>query len=452
MPIALAAQTFTTLVTFHGPNGSTPNLVNLVQGLDGNLYGTTLYGGNSTACGTNGCGTVFRMTTDGILTSLHSFHGTDGATPTAGLTLMASGNLYGIAGGGAKMDAGTVFEITPTGVLHTLHRFCSETNCTDGEYPYGALVRAENNGLYGTTLYGGTDNGGTFFEITPSGTLTTLHTFPRPNRSYHADPEVFVQGLAGNLYGTTLYGGKVNNGTLFRITPGGEVTTFHSFEYSVDGVNPSGLVAGSDGNLYGITPQGGAFGYGTIFQAKRDGTVTTLYHFPGGADDGNPSALIQASDGNFYGTTTFFSNNGFLNNYGSIFKFTLAGTLTTLHTFNGADGSYANGLVQATDGNLYGITSTGGIDDLGTVYRFSTGLAPFVITVPTSGAIGSGVEILGTNLTGASVVTFNGAAAAFQVVSATEITATVPVGATTGRVQVVTPGGTLSSNVAFRVP
>jgi uncharacterized repeat protein (TIGR03803 family) len=161
--------------------------------------------------------------------------------------------------------------------------------------------------------------------------------------------------------------------------------------------------------------------------------------------------VIQATDGNFYGTTTTTGSGG--TGYGTIFKITTGGTLTTLHTFADTDGAYVyNGLVQGTNGTFYGATEEGGTDSIGTVFSLSVGLGAFVRTVPTSGAAKTAVLILGSDLTGATKVSFNGTEAAFTVVSATEITATVPAAATTGTVEVVTPGGTLSSNVKFRVP
>lgn len=190
--------------------------------------------------------------------------------------------------------------------------------------------------------------------------------------------------------------------------------------------------------------------------------MTTLYSFcsqisQGECTDGSaPTAgLIQATDGNFYGTT---SNGGFpQSNAGTVFQITPAGSLTTLYTFcpqpGCTDGEAPLGaLVQDTNGTLYGTTAGGGLHADGTVFSLSVGLAPFVETVPTSGNVGSAVKILGTSLTGATSLTFNGVAAVFSVVSSSEITTTVPTGAATGTIQVVTPGGTLSSNVPFRVP
>ena len=184
--------------------------------------------------------------------------------------------------------------------------------------------------------------------------------------------------------------------------------------------------------------------------------LTTLYSFCSQTDCtdgvGPVAGLVQTTNGDLYGTTS-----GSPDCCGTVFKITQSGMLTTLYSFCSqsgcADGLAPDaGLVQATNGDLYGTTNGGGANNDGTVFSLSVGLGPFVETLPTSGSAGAAVKILGTNLTGATSVSFNGVGAVFEVVSSSEITATVPTGATTGSVQVVTPNGTLSSNVPFRVP
>ena len=235
-------------------------------------------------------------------------------------------------------------------------------------------------------------------------------------------------------------------------------TTLHSFD-GTDGANPeAALVQATNGTFYGTTYRGGAYDLGTVFKITPSGKLTTLYSFcsQSGCTDGiGPVAgLIQATNGNLYGTTAL----GGANSQGTIFKITPSGALTTLHSFDGADGSETHaGLIQDTNGKFYGTTTFGG--DLncnpsygcGTVFSLSVGLGPFVETLPTSGKVGAAVKILGTNLTGATSVTFNGTAAVFKVVSKSLITTSVPTGATTGTVEVTTPKGTLKSNVVFRV-
>ena len=240
------------------------------------------------------------------------------------------------------------------------------------------------------------------------------------------------------------------------------MTTLYSFGAGgpVDEGGPyDGLIQAPDGNFYGTT--GGSLctsvNCGTIFKITPDGNFTNLYTFcaqAGCSDGATPTAgLIQATDGNLYGTTTV----GGAGNQGTVFEITTASQLTTLYNFctqqDCPDGkSPFGGLLQATDGNFYGTTYQGGSNFSGTVFKVSTGLGPFVRATPNSGKVGAKVSILGTNLNGATSLSFNGTAASFTVVSSSQITTKVPAGATTGTVTVTTPGnGTLNSNVAFRV-
>ena len=464
--IALPAQTLTTLHSFGSgsTDGANPYSSGLVQGTDGNLYGTTQNGG------AHGQGTVFQMTPNGALATLYSFTGypTDGSAPEAGLVQAADGNFYGTTfHGGANsvcindfLGCGTLFEISANGTLTTLYSFCSESACTDGDFPYAGLIQATDGNFYGTTESGGANTyDGTVFKITPSGTLMTLHSFEGADGS---TPVVgLVQATDGNFYGTTQSGGANGDGTIFKITPSGTFTSLYSFcsqSGCLDGSGPNaGLIQGVDGNLYGTTTNGGANRVGTIFGITLSGTLTTLYSFcsQSGCTDGtHPNGLVQATDGNFYGTTALGGANA--SDQGTVFKMTPGGMLTTLYSFcpqtNCPDGAEPGAaLVQDTDGNFYGTTGFGGDYGDGTVFSLSVGLGPFVETQPTSGNLGAPVNILGTNLTGATNVSFNGTAANFTVVSSSEITTTVPAGATTGYVQVVTPSGTLSSNVNFVV-
>jgi uncharacterized repeat protein (TIGR03803 family) len=470
---SFATTTYTTLVSFNLTNGGFPGNMTLVQGTDGNLYGTTSEGGANNAC-SNGCGTVFEITPAGKLTTLYSFCSqtgcTDGSLPNAGLVQDSNGNLYGTTTGGGTFSSacpffsgcGTVFKITAIGVLTTLYSFCAQTNCTDGTSPDAGLVQASNGNLYGITSSGGANcelnlGCGTVFKISPAGKLTALYSFCSQTGCTDGwSPEAgLVQAANGNFYGTTTYGGAGDYGTIFEITPAGTLTTLHSFAIS-DGQNPiAGLVQASNGNLYGTTLNGGANAFGTVFEITPGGTLTTLHNFAGYPTDGaNPfgGRLVQATNGIFYGTTS----NGGASNQGTIFEITPMGTLTTLYSFCSSpgciDGTFPiAGLLEATNGTFYGTADQGGADGYGTVFSFSVGLGPFVETLPTFGKVGAAVKILGTNLAGTTSVSFNGTAASFTVVSATEIKTTVPVGATTGTVTVTTPHGTLNSNVRFRV-
>jgi uncharacterized repeat protein (TIGR03803 family) len=240
------------------------------------------------------------------------------------------------------------------------------------------------------------------------------------------------------------------------LTLGGTLTTLHSFNGTDGGCGYvcAPMVQAANGKVYGTTLYGGANGGGTFFEITPTGAFTKLYDFcsqSNCADGQNPAALIQATDGNFYGTTNFGGPPGNGSSCGTLFEITPNGVLTTLHTFDNSDGSYADGgLVQATNGTLYGTTLVSTSGD-GTIFSLSVGLGPFVETLPTLGKVGARIKILGTNLTGATGVSFNGAPAAFTVHSRTLIEATVPAGATTGFVTVIRPGGTLKSNMKFQV-
>jgi uncharacterized repeat protein (TIGR03803 family) len=450
---ASPAQTFTTLANFLGDNGANPRFMSLVQGTDGNLYGTTCDLGCVGETG-NGFGTVLRVTFAGTLTTLYNFCAqpkcTDGAIPYGGLLLGTDGNFYGTTAYGGANDDGTVFSITLGGELTTLHSFDS----TDGANPYGTLIQASDGNFYGTTVNGGAYSYGTVFEITSGGTLTTLHSFTKTDGAF---PEAgLVQGTNGKFYGTTYEGGANGyEGTVFSITAGGRLTTLHSFDLT-DGYLPAGtLVQATNGNFYGTTVEGGAVGssYGTVFKITPGGKFTMLHSFDSAHGALPEAGLVQATNGMFYGTTIYGGANGSFE--GTVFRITAKGTVTTLHSFDTTDGNDPyGGLVQATNGVLYGTTNTGGTSNDGTVFSLAVGLHAFVKTVPASGNVGAAVIILGTNLTGATSVSFNGTAAAFTVNSSgAAISTTVPAGAATGTVQVtLSDGKLLSSNVPFRVP
>jgi uncharacterized repeat protein (TIGR03803 family) len=457
--IVLPAQTLTTLVNFDNSDGSYPG--SLVQGNDGSLYGITGEGGtNFPKTCTYGCGTIFKITPAGAFTNLLSFNATDGAGPVA-LVQTTNGYLYGAASAGGANGYGTIFAINLAGALKTLYSFSNDDSAARlVQAAPGALVQAANGNLYGTTGYGGAYEEGSIFQITPAGALTTLYSFKGMDGIQPGG--ALVQTSDGNLFGTTQYeGSSTGDGTIFEITPAGALTTLHRFD-GADGAYPSGgLVQGADGDLYGTTVSGGAYDFGTVFKITPAGALTTLYSFCATtdlgycADGAKPEAgLVHATDGNLYGTTIL----GGANDKGTIFQITPTGAFASVHSFDGTDGGHPGAaLTQDTNGDLYGSTDSGiGTNctaaACGTVFRFSVGLGPFVKTLPAVGQVGSTVRILGTDLTGATSVTFNGISAGFSVVSPTQILARVPTGATTGKIQVITPGGTLLSNVGFAVP
>jgi uncharacterized repeat protein (TIGR03803 family) len=408
----------------------------------------------------------------------------DGSTIVSSLVQGRDGNFYGTSNNGGRGGYGTVFKVTPTGTLTTLYHFCSQANCTDGYYPFSSLVLGTDGNFYGTTQNGGANNMGLVFKITPSGSYTVIHSFTGSDGS---EPNAgLTLGSDKNFYGTTFAGEAATaHGSVFRITPAGTVTTLHSFN-GTDGAGPHApLIQGSDGSLYGTTYGDGLYdpwqcelynGCGTVFKITTSGTFTSLHSFDFSHGDAIPYApVVQASNGSIYGTT-------FLGE-GTVFRIMPSGAYKVVYEFNfGATGSPYDGLVQATDGNLYGGTTGGGPTGSGYIFTVSPtgvfkivydsgyttamvqgtggklygtrghnifsldmGLGPFVTFVLPSGKIGQTAQILGQGLNGTTSVTFNGVAATkFSVVSDTYMTAVVPAGATTGAVN-------LTSNVSFGI-
>jgi uncharacterized repeat protein (TIGR03803 family) len=440
-----AAPEEKTIVSFDVTDGASPYHVVLVQGTDGNLYGTTETGG------ANNHGTIFRVTPGGKLTTLHSFAATEGAFPYAGLVLGTDGNFYGTTYSGGDKGEGAIFKVTPTGAVTRLFT-CGIG--TGGTYPSAALIQGSDGKFYGTMSEGGANGDGIVFSITPTGKLKTLHNFQGADGYFPYAG--LVQGSDGKLYGTTAFGGAHDDGTVFSITTSGALTTLYSFcslAQCDDGYVPyAGLLEGPDGKLYGTTSEGGLYNGGTVFSISISGKLTTVFSFDT-IDGYNPhGGLLLGNDGKFYGTATY----GGISNDGTAFTLTPDGTLTTLHDFSGSptDGAAPQaGLSQHTDGTFYGTTPLAGTNgaNAGTVFSLAAGLGPFVETLPTSGSVGSAVKILGTDLTGTTSVTFNGTAADFKVVASTLITTTVPAGATTGALEVTTPKATLRSNVVFQI-
>jgi len=465
--ITCRAQSLTILVNFDEVHGAYPIYGPLVQGTDGNLYGTTYGGGGSDSC-YGGCGTIYKTTLQGLLTTLYTFcakpNCSDGSVPETQLIQADDGNFYGTTTQGGTQGWGTIFRLTPSGAVTTIYSFCAQTDCKDGAYPYASgLIQGLDRGLYGATRYGGGGpcGCGTVFRIDRRGTLTVLHAFQGADGG--APSGRLVQALDGNFYGTTEGGGAHGYGTIFKLTPNGLLTTLHNFDLTEGGDSISGLVQADDGNFYGTTTGGGSGNDGVVFKITPNGVLTTLHSF-NYTDGANPqSALDQATDGNLYGTTEVGGNLVCSNPYGcgNVFVITTTGNLTILHDFDGPpdDGAFPAGTIfQNTNGKLYGTTVEGGpipcgVYGLGcgTLYSLDFGLRPFVTFMHASGKVGGTGGILGQGFTGTTSVSVNGTPASFKVVSDTFLKATVPAGATTGFVTVTTPGGTLTSNKIFRV-
>jgi uncharacterized repeat protein (TIGR03803 family) len=348
----------TVLYSFTGAADGGSPFAGVVEDSAGNLYGTTNGGGSG------GAGVVFKLDAVGHETVLYSFTGGgDGGYPSAGVTLDSVGNLYGTTSFGGSAGAGVVFKVDTAGNETVLNSF---TGGKDGGYPFGGVIADLGGNLYGNTSGGGTAGVGALFKLDPAGHETVLYGFPG---SDGGNPYAgVIQDSAGNLYGTTLQGGTDGVGVVYKLDPRGRETLLHTFTGGADGGSPyAGLIQDSAGNLDGTTQFGGAFGAGVVFKLDTSGNETVLYNFTGGADGGFPytGQLMMDSAGNLYGTTLDGGSAG----KGVIFKIDPMGHESVLHSFTGPDGAYPySGVIMDSAGTLYGTTSQGGTR-LGVVYK-----------------------------------------------------------------------------------
>ena len=366
---------------------------------DGNLYGTTSIGGSS------GYGTVFQLTTGGVITTLVDFttNGASnrGANPMAPLVQGNDHQLYGVTQNGGTGGSGTVFKVTLAGVLTTLADFTGNSGAMRGYQSVAPLLKLADGSFLGGTSFGGNNSAGTIFNITSSGTFTTLIDLTGDTTGTNRGTSLttgFILGTDGNYYAATQLGGINNLGTVLKLTSGGVLTTLSDFvELSANnrGAIPyGGLVAGPDGYLYGMTTGGGTAQVGTIFKLGPDGALTTLVEFTGGSGanrGANPyGGLAWGNNGFFYGATS----RGGANDDGTLFKVTPGGVMTTLvdFQFDGATNKgsqpYGN-LVLAGDGNLYGVTNTGGPAGNGTIFRLNPTTGALTTVVLFAGASGN---------------------------------------------------------------
>jgi uncharacterized repeat protein (TIGR03803 family) len=310
----------TTLTTFTGVNGASPGVA-LDEGSDGNFYGTTQDGG------TNSTGNIFRMTPDGTLTNLYSFAGEQGVgNPISSLIQGTDGDFYGTMLVGGAQGVGSAFKMAPDGTLTNLYSF---QGGSDGSFPGGALVQASDGNFYGMTPAGSLTNG-SIFRMTPAGAVSAIYSFTGGTDGY-SPAGALAQGSDGYLYGTTTHNilsGFQFYGTIFKVSTNGAFTTLYTLNFS-DGSYPhAGLIQGSDGNFYGTAYQGGATGAGAVFRITPGGAFTTLLSFDGFDDGSNPTAaVVEGADGAIYGTTTTGGPGG----HGTVFRlsFTSAPQITS---------------------------------------------------------------------------------------------------------------------------
>jgi uncharacterized repeat protein (TIGR03803 family) len=347
LPVTPPEASLSVLRVFNGGTLPFNPHAGLVQGRDGGLYGTTLHGGSALG------GIAFKVYPGGVLYLLHSFtNGADGATPLAGLTQARDGNFYGASLLGASPSFGKIFRMTPTGALTPLYGFGGRE---DGGNPLASLVQGGDGNLYGTASTGGTNNAGAVFSLSTNGLFTPLWSFNSTNGCYPAGP--LVLGRDGRFYGTTSAGGINDMGTVFSLSTNRVFNSLFSFDSTLGAYPSNGLVQATDGSFYGTASSGGTNGgWGTVFRMTSDGTLSTLHSFSY-QDGAYPvGGLVQATDGNLYGTTS----QGGIGGQGTVFQITTNGLLTTLVWFNGTNGANPqSSLIQASDGSFYGTTEFG---------------------------------------------------------------------------------------------
>jgi uncharacterized repeat protein (TIGR03803 family) len=380
------AQTNIQIISsFNLTNGAFP-VAALTLGKDGDFYGVTQEGGVTNSDYPRGMGTVFQVTSNGVLTMLAAFDFTNGAYPEASLTQGLDGNFYGTTMIGGKVSsqfpsgAGTIFQVTTNGTLNTLVAFSGE----NGAIPKGALALTKDGSFYGTTDDGG--NGyGSVFRVTASGVLTTLGSF---SLDLGAGANGLTFGGGGNFYGSCASAGGASGsyGSIFHGNTDGTLIKLTAFTAASGATPEAALTLGPDGSFYGTTAHGMSGTYGTVFRVTTNGDLTTLVSFYGTNGSLPEAALTLGPDGNFYGTTAEGVGSG---SAGTVFQVTTNGVLTTLAFFSPSNQAFPEaGLTLGNDGNFYGMTELGGISNatfktgLGTIYRLWT--IPFITLQPQS--------------------------------------------------------------------
>jgi uncharacterized repeat protein (TIGR03803 family) len=370
------AQTFSILHVFTGGKDGGGSRGPLIEGPDHQLYGASTVGGKYLE------GNLFKMTEDGKHeTLLDSFKYWNGYEPNPYLILDPSGTIYGATSqGGANGDIGTFYEVISRNHEKVIHQFPYNVT-TDGNGPAGAIAVDAQGNYYGATSGGGANGSGTIYKIDPSGNETVLYNFSPANVS-GGDPGGLVLGPDGDLYGTAgcSYSCYSGGGTVFKVDMSGNLTTLYAFSGGSDGNDPGGaLLFDAAGNIYGTTFFGGTgpcntdgyAGCGTIFKLAPNGTETVLYNFQGSTDGAFPSSgVIADGKGNIYGVTL---NGGDLNLYfnegcGVAYELNTQGQESVLHTFESGDGCLPEGELLRSRNVLYGVAFEGGSGD-GTVFK-----------------------------------------------------------------------------------
>jgi uncharacterized repeat protein (TIGR03803 family) len=370
-----AASGYQTIYSFTGaPDGAQPEAGLLA--VNGVLVGTT-YGGGKSGCGSDvGCGTVFRVRSDGVERILHRFGGNpDGANPLAGLANVG-GVFYGTTFGGGAAGLGSVFSVNPFGSEHVVYSF---TGAPDGALPEATLLALRGT-LYGTT-YGGGVQGclgsptgcGTAFSVSTSGVEAVLHRFGiRPDGSLPISSLLYDNGT---FYGTTTKrttneggdacGAGLGCGVVFKMNAAGDESVLYRFLKRPDGSNPTSGLTKFNGLFYGTTPYGGEDGKGTVYLVNASGGELVVHSFNGYGDGANPFAGLTAANGFVYGTTYAGGRYG----KGTVFRVDPSGTKTVVHDFaGGSDGANPRGSLVVLNGSLYGTTQFGGAFNAGTVF------------------------------------------------------------------------------------
>ena len=446
--------------------GNYPELGGLTLGTDGNFYGTTESGG------TFGDGTIFKVTPSGVLTVLYNFNGGSDycpcAKPKAPPIQGADGNFYGTTTYGTRR----AYKITPSGTFTALSSLPGPS--------FAPLFQARDGNFYGTTFVGGCcSDSDTVFKLTTGGKLTVIHHF---NGMDGKSPRGgVVQGNDGNFYGTALGGGKFNGGVVFKLTPGGSITVQHNFDAygaPLDGWEPWTLILATDGNFYGTTHWGGTGGGGVLFRITPSGVYSVLHNFNDSTGVTPLSIPMQDTNGQLYGLTEFGGRMAGVT--GVMYRFNLGlKPFIKLMTKSGRAGQTVEILGQGLTGTTKVIFGTGSASFTVVTDTYMTAVVPVTGTTgsvkvttpsgiltsnqifkvmptissfsPTSGPVGTKVVIKGTGLTQTTKVTFGDVTATFVVNSATQVSATVPTAATTGKITITTAGGTATSAAVFTV-